>query len=683
MLAWTASLRKGPAFDESLQLAVGYNLWLNGDYRIEGGNGDFVKRWATLPFLLTQPRFVGADDPHLRAAAPYELGHRFLFELGNQPELLLAQSRAMIALLSILLGALVFHWSRALFGTAGALVSAGLCAFSPHLLAFAGIVSTDLSITLALFAATGCIWQLLHRVTPGRLLLSLAAFGLLALAKPSALVIFPIAAVLVTVKLLGPCPLRVQLPWFHRRLRHRGHQGLVVVALVLAHALAGGGAIWAHYGFRYAASPVPHDPSYRLHLPAYRDDVATPLRATLRWLRAHRIMPEGFNHGVRLLASNDDETVSFLSGEWTVGGRWDFFPRAFWAKSSPGTLLLLAAALATWVVVRRRPRAAPPRPLGSPHPRPAPPLYALTPLLALTGCYLGVAMLEDLNIGHRHLLPIYPALYTLAGGVGLLWHPARPRWPRLLVLAALGGTAAESWAIRPDYLAYFGPQVGGPENGHRHLVDSSIDWGMDLPGLREELARLDPAGTTPVFLAYFGTDNPSHHGIRATRLPGFFDWRPVEPYALRPGIYAISVTLLQSLYTIPLGAWRKGYEERYQIALARMRMVEAIDPRDFDAWKRNLNDDWQSEIILYDALRLGRLCAWLRHHRRPDRTVGHSIHLYRLGLAELQQALLGPPAELSAEPLPTRIYGRPLPPAGPRHALPEKRPPGTDAKSGG
>lgn len=680
MLAWTASLRKGPAFDESLQLAVGYNLWLNGDYRIEGGNGDFVKRWATLPFLLTRPGFVAADDPHLRSSAPYELGHRFLFELGNQPELLLAQSRAMIALLSILLGALVFHWSRALFGTAGALVSAGLCAFSPHLLAFAGIVSTDLSITLTLFAATGCIWQLLHRVTPGRLLLSLIVFGLLALAKPSALVIFPIAAVLVTVKLLGPRPLRVQLPWFQRRLRHRRQQGLVVVALVLAHALAGGGAIWAHYGFRYAASPVPHDPSYQFHLPAYRDDVATPLRATLRWLRAHRIMPEGFNHGVRVLVGNDDETVSFLSGEWTVGGRWDFFPRAFWAKSSPGTLLLLATALATWAFARRR--AQNPASPGAPRARRIPSPYALAPLFVLVVCYLGVAMLEDLNIGHRHLLPIYPALYTLAGGVGLLWTLGAPPWSRMLAIATAGWTAVNSFAIRPDYLAYFGPQVGGPANGHRHLVDSSIDWGMDLPGLREELARLDPAGTAPVFLAYFGTDNPSYHGIRATRLPGFFDWRPVEPYALSPGIYAISVTLLQSLYTIPLGAWRKSYEERYQLALARMRMLEALDPREFAAWKRALNDEWRSEIIIYDALRLARLCAWLRHHRRPDRTAGHSIHLYRLGLAELQQALLGPPAELSAEPPPTRIYGRPLPPAGPRPALPETRPPETEAKSG-
>ncbi len=668
VLAWTASLRKGPAFDESLQLAVGTNIWRHGDYRIEGGNGDFVKRWATLPYLLTRPRFVDARDPHLLGSAPYELGHRFLFELGNVPELLLAQARAMIAVLSVILGILVFVWSRALFGNAGGLLSAALCAFSPHFLAFAGTVSTDLSISLMLFAATACIWRLLHRVTPARLLFSLLVFGLLALAKPSALVILPIAAVLVVVKLAGPHPLWLRCGRMRLRLRSRARQSGVIAALVVTHAVAGWGAIWAHYGFRYAASPHPGDPAYRFFMPPYRDDMAAPLRATLRWLRENRIMPEGFNHGVRVLASNDDETVSFLSGEWTVGGRWDFFPRAFWAKSAPGTLILLVASLGLWIVSHgRRACAARGRSRAETRVRGIPSLYALAPLVTLIACYLAVALLEDLNIGHRHLLPIYPALYTLAGGVGLLWRRRSPRWTRILTVALVGWTAMDSFAVRPDYLAYFGPQVGGPKNGHRHLVDSSIDWGMDLPALREELSRLDPAGKTPVFLAYFGTDSPRYHGIEAILLPGFFDHRPVEPYALTPGIYAISATLLQSLYTIPLGAWSEGYERRYRTALERMATLESLhrDPAAFAAWKRTMSPEWRREIIIYDALRLGRLCAWLRHHREPDRTAGYSIHLYRLSLEELKAALLGPPVEDSQAPLPSRIYGRPLhiPPA--------------------
>jgi hypothetical protein len=78
-LAWTASLGKGQSFDEGLHLAVGYNLWLNDDFRMEGANGDFVKRWATLPYLISRPHFLSAEDKFWRDGASYEVAHRFFF----------------------------------------------------------------------------------------------------------------------------------------------------------------------------------------------------------------------------------------------------------------------------------------------------------------------------------------------------------------------------------------------------------------------------------------------------------------------------------------------------------------------------------------------------------------------------------------------------------------------------
>ena len=47
-MSLTASLRKGLSFDEGEELAVGYNIWLHHDFRMEAANGDLVKRWATL-----------------------------------------------------------------------------------------------------------------------------------------------------------------------------------------------------------------------------------------------------------------------------------------------------------------------------------------------------------------------------------------------------------------------------------------------------------------------------------------------------------------------------------------------------------------------------------------------------------------------------------------------------------
>lgn len=567
----------------------------------------------------------------------------------------------MVALLGAATGLLVFLWTRGLFGNAGGLVALTLFAFSPSMLALAGTATTDLSITLTLFASTWAIWRVLQQVTLRRIAVSLFAFVLLVLAKPSALVILPITAVLVAVRLYRREPWDLRLAGRHRRLVARRAQAAVVAALMLLHAAAGIGAIWAHYGFRYEASPRPEDPTLNMLALKYRDGMASPLRSTLRWIRDQRLLPEGFHRGIHSLAGNDDETVSFLRGEWTVGGQPWFFPYAIAVKTAPPILLLVAAGTGIWVWRRRRTPATEGAADRRARPAGIPSAYTLAPVFALVGCYLGVALVEDLNIGHRHILPVYPALFVLAGGVGLLWRVrVAPVWRRLAVAVA-GWTAVESFAARPDYLAYFGPQAGGPENGYKHLVDSSVDWGMDLPALKTVLDRINPNGAEPVFLSYFGTDSPRYHGIRSRRLPGFFDRRKIEAYAFTPGFYAISATLLQSTYNVAIGPWSRAYEARYRVALARMQELEKILATP-GAWARiqagPTSREWRQEIYVYDALRTARLCAWLRQGRPPDYHAGHSILVWRLTLDDLASALLGPPAELHDRPLPLRHYGR-------------------------
>lgn len=45
-------------------------------------------------------------------------------------------------------------------------------------------------------------------------------------------------------------------------------------------------------------------------------------------------------------------------------------------------------------------------------------------------------------------------------------------------LAAIS-TVASTLAVYPHQLAYFNELSGGPENGHRHLLHSNLDWGQD------------------------------------------------------------------------------------------------------------------------------------------------------------------------------------------------------------
>jgi hypothetical protein len=213
----------------------------------------------------------------------------------------------------------------------------------------------------------------------------------------------------------------------------------------------------------------------------------------------------------------------------------------------------------------------------------------------------------------------------------------------------------DSVAVRPNYLAFFGAQAGGPAKGYTRLVDSSLDWGMDLPELKQWLDEHNPGGKVPVFLAYFGTDNPEHYGIKAESLPGFFDWRRRAGLVhLRPGYYAISASLLQGVYTASFGPWTHESERTYRTVLQNFEALNRTKPgsperREFvQTFPQNF---WEDEAYVLRHLRFARLCAWLRQQGEPPHHIGHAIFVWKLDRRALQAALLGPPVELVDRPM--------------------------------
>jgi hypothetical protein len=103
----------------------------------------------------------------------------------------------------------------------------------------------------------------------------------------------------------------------------------------------------------------------------------------------------------------------------------------------------------------------------------------------------------------------------------------------VVVVAVVGAQALLITLYHPYYLTYFNPLAGGPEGGHRWLLDSNLDWGQDLYRLGPALERMDPSD--PVHLLYFGHVDPALYEIDFQVAPD----RPVR------GIVAASVTYLQ------------------------------------------------------------------------------------------------------------------------------------------
>ena len=205
---------------------------------------------------------------------------------------------------------------------------------------------------------------------------------------------------------------------------------------------------------------------------------------------------------------------SYLLGEVSDTGFLAFFPVAL-AVKTPLPVLLLSAIGAVLTVKLRR----------------------LVPL-AFAAAILAVGMSSRIDIGIRHILPIYFGISLLCG-VALAWlvELGRPRRsvlaiPVLLLLCLILPTAA----AHPDYLPYFNILAGNePE---KILVDSDLDWGQDMKRLSRRLHELGAKSVT--FKSVLVADFEQEHGIPPMT-------KEMSALAPNPGWNAIGVTVWKEI----------------------------------------------------------------------------------------------------------------------------------------
>ncbi len=315
------------------------------------------------------------------------------------------------------------------------------------------------------------------------------------------------------------------------------------VALLLAAAgLVTWAVVWAAYGFRADLSP---DPAVHAALRAPLEAPATGLLPRAAAAAANAgLVPEDYARGFLFVMTHSEARRTFLLGELSDTGFPHYFLVTFLLKTPVPLLLLVAVALSRLPRLDRRDA-----------------VFLWLPVLVYAASTFG----RGLQIGHRHLLPLYPFLFVAAGeAAARLWSWRRPvGLVTVIVLGAwyAGGTLGN----HPHHLAYFNELGGGPRNGWRLLVDSNLDWGQDLKRLAVWMRQ---NGVARIKLSYFGSAPPSYYGIDAEALPGY-----TAPHAthvtreLRPGdVVAVSATNLQGVYLEP--------EDR--ALLARFRDEEPI-----------------------------------------------------------------------------------------------------------
>jgi hypothetical protein len=250
--------------------------------------------------------------------------------------------------------------------------------------------------------------------------------------------------------------------------------------------------------------------------------IAAVVALLIVWI-GYRFSLAQFWEGIHfLLRHNAEGHDSYILGERHKTGVWYFFPVTLLVKTPLALLALLIVA--AWY-----------RPAG------------LHSVALFAAAILVVAMTSRINIGVRHVLPIYAAFAVIAGLTAAHLFRIRVRY----VVAALIAWQIVSGAFfHPDYISYSNELTRGhPEN---YVAESDLDWGQDMHRVGEFLRAhgAQEVSFTPYNITYLKYGHPFPKCA-------YSDW-----YHPSPGWNVVSLSGLK-VFNHP--GWTHGRVPQYRI----------------------------------------------------------------------------------------------------------------------
>ncbi|MGC9521877.1 MAG: ArnT family glycosyltransferase [Anaerolineae bacterium] len=493
--------------DEGFHITSGYEYLRTGRMHLLDEHTPLAKA------LFAWPLFFVPDLVPPEAAAAYTRGD--LIEVAQETTLayrpldrVIVAPRVAAALLTLLLAATIYRWASKWARAPANLLALTLCAFDPNFIAHGSLGTTDMGATACSFWAIWAGSQWLAHPTKRRWWIAALLLGLAQGAKLTALLVYPVLGIGVLVSSLASVKGGAQPPG----KRIASYAGMVAISLLV---------LWALYGFEIR--PVTGVLGGRLPVPA-----ASHVE---RWLR----LQENLAYG----------RESFLLGQNSMHGWLLYFPVAFLVKTPLPLLLLGLVAMA--VMWRRTAQS------GGGYPRLS---IRLIPVVLFPALYALASFTSSLNIGYRHLLPIFPFLYVSIASLlcgppdnrSLVQHHPQTGNAYLagIVVLLCAWLAVGTLTVSPHYLAFFNALAGGADNGWRFLADSNTDWGQTY----KALARYQQEASLPsIKLSSFTFYDPAAYGVDYEPIAPMQDAPPILPRRFNPesAIYAISATTLDGV----------------------------------------------------------------------------------------------------------------------------------------
>ncbi|MFA4998545.1 MAG: glycosyltransferase family 39 protein [Candidatus Paceibacterota bacterium] len=523
--------------DEVAHLPAGYSYLTQQDMRLNPEHPPLIKDLAALPLLFIKninfPSDIKAWQEDVNGQ--WDFGFNFLYQANNQADKMIFAGRVPMILLLVLLGFFMFKWSKELFGNKAAVLTLFLFSFSPTLLAHGRLVTTDVGAALGVLVATYYFLKALKNPTAKNIIISGIAFGLAELCKFSVILLLPFFFILALVF------------WLIKSTTWQKAAKVFILVILIGYIL-----VWPVYQYHvlnYPAEKQRYDTEVVLKdLGVFEKPImGIPAKITL-WASDKPILrPYSYYAFGLLMATNratSGNTTYFLGQVYNLGWHY-YFPVVYILKESLAfhILTLLSLLYAVWLAWKSKsPKVSD---WIKSH-------FSEFAMILFLGIYWLTSIISTLNIGVRHLLPVFPFTILLVSAVTSSWlkEPSLKLKYAFLAILLLW-QAVSVISVYPSILSYFNETIGGPSNGYLYVVDSNLDWGQDLKRLTK---WVEDNKIEKIYINYFGGGDPSYY-LKEKYVP----WSGTSPASeFQKGNYlAVSATLLQGGRGVPI----KGFSQ--------------------------------------------------------------------------------------------------------------------------
>ncbi|MDD4897654.1 MAG: glycosyltransferase family 39 protein, partial [Candidatus Pacebacteria bacterium] len=470
-ISFSSILEDTLTFDETAHVTAGYSYLIKKDMRVNPEHPPLVKNIAAFPLLFLNLNFP-SDSPNWTQEQPprwwvqFDLANDFIYNSKNNPDKIMLFSRTVMILFLLLLGFLIFHFARKKYGNKAGLISLFLFSFSPTFLAHGRLINTDIGAAFGALLSFYFWLRFFEKPSKKNVLLAGITFGIALSLKFSLVLLIPTFIIITLVyALLQEKPLH-QLLKYSLLSFLAGVIGMVFVVFPL----------YQYHVYNYPPERQARDAEYILETFGNRTIVNGIIYSSEKpFLRPFAQYFLGLFTAMQRV---DGGNTTFFLGEISSGSFKSYFPTVYFIKETLTfhILTIISLALLFLYILKYRLFQRP--------------IYALREYFAEFSMFVFMAIYwytsinSNLNIGVRHLLPVFPFAFILVGGAISKINFSKSF--KILLFALFSFQIYSVISIYPHFLAYFNETVT-PQKGHLYVVDSNLDWGQDLKRLKNLL----------------------------------------------------------------------------------------------------------------------------------------------------------------------------------------------------